>query len=70
MATPVPVANGVLSESSKVKTHDESVGPCKIEKEEGELSPNGDSEEDNIVAYGDSNVQSMAKSKHNIERRK
>lgn len=70
MATPVPVANGVLSESSKVKTHDESAGPCKIEKEEGELSPNGDSEEDNFVAYGDSNVQSMAKSKHNIERRK
>ncbi|KAK8469973.1 hypothetical protein PHAVU_004G022900 [Phaseolus vulgaris] len=70
MATPVPVANGVLSESSKVKTHDESAGPCKIEKEEGELSPNGDSEEDNFVAYGDSNVQSMAKSKHNTERRK
>ncbi|KAK7365108.1 hypothetical protein VNO80_13922 [Phaseolus coccineus] len=71
MATPVPVvANGVLSESSKVKTHDESAGPCKIEKEEGELSPNGDSEEDNFVAYGDSNLQSMAKSKHNTERRK
>ncbi|KAG4395714.1 hypothetical protein GLYMA_19G016300v4 [Glycine max] len=70
MATPVPVVNGVLSESSKVKTHDESAGPCKIEKEEGELSPIGDSEEDNYVAYGDSNVQSMAKSKHNVEKRK
>ncbi|KOM56766.1 hypothetical protein LR48_Vigan10g265800 [Vigna angularis] len=70
MATPVPVANGVLSESSKVKNHDESAGPCKIEKEEGELSPNGDSEEDNFVAYRDSNVQSMAKAKHNTERRK
>ncbi|XP_027359545.1 paired amphipathic helix protein Sin3-like 2 isoform X3 [Abrus precatorius] len=70
MVAPVPLANGILSESSKVKTHDESAGPCKIEKEEGELSPNGVSEEDNFVGYGDSNVQSVAKSKHNIERRK
>lgn len=66
----VPVANGVLNESSKVKSHEESAGPCKIEKEEGELSPNGDSEEDNFVGYGDSNVQSMAKSKHSIQGRK
>ncbi|CAL0321769.1 unnamed protein product [Lupinus luteus] len=71
---PVPVANGVTNESSKVKSHEESVRPsaglCKIEKEEGELSPNGDSEEDNFVGYGDSNAQSMAKSKHGNERRK
>lgn len=70
IAAPVPVVNGVLVENSKVKSHEESSGPCKVEKEEGELSPNGDSEEDNFVAYGDSNAQSMAKSKHNIERRK
>ncbi|KAK7266241.1 hypothetical protein RIF29_18883 [Crotalaria pallida] len=68
-SAPVPVVNGVLNESSKIKSHEESGGPCKIEKEEGELSPNGDSEEDNFVGYGDSNTQSMAKSKHNIERR-
>ncbi|KAL6556146.1 hypothetical protein OROGR_005434 [Orobanche gracilis] len=70
IAAPVPVANGVLVENSKVKSHEESSGPCKVEKEEGELSPNGDSEEENFVAYGDSNEQSLAKSKHNIERRK
>lgn len=69
-AAPVPVANGVPVENSKVKSHEESSGPCKIEKEEGELSPNGDSEEDNFVVYGDSNAQSTAKSKHNSERRK
>lgn len=70
IAAPVAVANGVSVENSEVKSHEESSGPCKVEKEEGELSPNGDSEEDNFVAYGDSNAQSMAKSKHNIERRK
>ncbi|CAL0317223.1 unnamed protein product [Lupinus luteus] len=67
---PVPVVNGVLTESSKVKSHEESAGPSKIEKEEGELSPNGDSEEDNFVGYENSNAQSMVKSKHNIEIRK
>ncbi|XP_019452911.1 PREDICTED: paired amphipathic helix protein Sin3-like 2 isoform X4 [Lupinus angustifolius] len=71
---PVPVTNGVTNESIKVKSHEESVRPsaglCKIEKEEGELSPNGDSEEDNFVGYGDSNAQSMAKSNHSNERRK
>ncbi|OIW12423.1 hypothetical protein TanjilG_04172 [Lupinus angustifolius] len=66
----VPVVNGVLNESSEVKSHEESAGPSKIEKEEGELSPNGDSEEDNFVGYGDSNAQSTVKSKHNIEIRK
>ncbi|XP_057738666.1 paired amphipathic helix protein Sin3-like 2 isoform X4 [Arachis stenosperma] len=70
VTAPVTVADGVPTQSSKVRSHEESAGPCKTEKEEGELSPNGDSEEDNFVAYGDSNVQSMSKSKHTIERRK
>ncbi|CAJ2665561.1 unnamed protein product [Trifolium pratense] len=64
IAAPVPpVANGMLVESSKVKSHEESSVPCKVEKEEGELSPNADSDEDNFVAYEDSNVQS----KHNVD---
>lgn len=66
---PLPLANGVLIESNKVKSHEESAGPCKVEKEEGELSPNVDFEEDNFVGYGDSSGQAMPKSKHNIERR-
>ncbi|AES74611.2 putative transcription regulator Others family [Medicago truncatula] len=65
-APPVPVANGVLVENSKVKSNEESSVPCKVEKEEGELSPNADSEEDNFVAYGDSNAQSN----QNDDRRK
>lgn len=69
-AAPVPVANGVLIENGKVKSHEESSEPCKIEKEEGELSPNGDYEEDNFIAYGDSNVQSIEKSKHDSDGRK
>ncbi|WJX65521.1 hypothetical protein P8452_50176 [Trifolium repens] len=63
VATPVPVTNGMLIENSKVKSHEESSVPCKVEKEEGELSPNADSEEDNFAAYEDSNVQS----KHNVD---
>ncbi|MED6209113.1 hypothetical protein PIB30_051552 [Stylosanthes scabra] len=70
VTAPVTAADGVPPESSKVRSHEESAEPCKFEKEEGELSPNGDSEEDNFVAYGDSNVQSVSKSKHNIERSK
>lgn len=65
-APPVPVVNGVLVENSKVKSNEESSVPCKVEKEEGELSPNADSEEDNFVAYGDSNAQSN----QNDDRRK
>ncbi|KAI4347649.1 hypothetical protein L6164_008441 [Bauhinia variegata] len=66
IATPIELTNGVLTESSKVKSHEES----RIEKEEGELSPNGDSEQDNFVGYGDAIVQLSPKSKHTTERRK
>ncbi|KAK1563461.1 hypothetical protein Q3G72_027919 [Acer saccharum] len=38
------------------KYHEESVGPSKDEKEEGEMSPNGDFEEDNFGVYGDAGV--------------
>ncbi|KAF7802898.1 paired amphipathic helix protein Sin3-like 2 isoform X1 [Senna tora] len=69
IAPPLPSANGVLIESNKVKSHEESAGPSKVEKEEGELSPNVDSEEDNFIGYGDSSVQATPKSKHSVERR-
>ncbi|XP_028778645.1 paired amphipathic helix protein Sin3-like 2 isoform X2 [Neltuma alba] len=68
IAPSLPFANGVLIESTKVKSHEEIAGPYKAEKEEGELSPNADSEEDNFVGYGDSGGQALPKSKHNSER--
>ncbi|MCL7022371.1 hypothetical protein MKW94_028700 [Papaver nudicaule] len=46
-------ANGSLIEGTKVpRYHKDSTGHQKIEREEGELSPNGDFEEDNFVGYG------------------
>ncbi|PWA44006.1 SIN3-like 2 [Artemisia annua] len=48
--------NGSLSEAANVKRHTEdSAKPSKTEKEEGELSPNGDFDENNPIAYGDNN---------------
>ena len=38
-------------------------------KEEGELSPNGDFEEDNFVAYGDTGLKAVPKAKHGVESR-
>ncbi|KAK9090560.1 hypothetical protein Sjap_023737 [Stephania japonica] len=52
--SPVP-ANGGISEGNEVQRyHGDSGGNFKIEREEGELSPNGDYEEHNFAAYGDS----------------
>lgn len=42
------------------------VAPSKIEKEEGELSPTGDSE-DNYVVYEDHGLKSTAKTEHSVE---
>ncbi|KAK9113964.1 hypothetical protein Syun_020761 [Stephania yunnanensis] len=48
-------ANGGNSEGNKVQRyHGNSGGNFKIEREEGEVSPNGDYEEDNFAAYEDS----------------
>lgn len=67
IATPVPSARGDLIVGSKQK---ELSGPCKIEKEEGELSPttDGDSEDDAFV--GEANAQATPKSNLNLERSK
>ncbi|XP_024018495.1 paired amphipathic helix protein Sin3-like 2 isoform X1 [Morus notabilis] len=67
VAKSAPLANGVFREGSKLSSsHEESVEASKVEKEEGELSPNGDFEEDNFVS-GDVGMQSMAKAKHPVE---
>ncbi|PON76021.1 Sin3, C-terminal [Trema orientale] len=64
---PASLTNGVSGEGTKVSgSHEESVEASKIEKEEGELSPNGDFEEDNFVVSGDAGVQAIAKAKHAV----
>ncbi|XP_059648928.1 paired amphipathic helix protein Sin3-like 4 isoform X2 [Cornus florida] len=62
---PVSSSNGTMAEGIKVHRyhHEESAGHYKIEREEGELSPNGDFEEDNFAAYGDAAVEAARKSK-------
>ncbi|KAF8083225.1 hypothetical protein N665_0787s0007 [Sinapis alba] len=63
----IAIANGVQPDASKANSNnDESGGPSKIEKEEGELSPTGDSE-DSYVAYEDRGLKSTAKSEHSVE---
>ncbi|XP_044489131.1 paired amphipathic helix protein Sin3-like 4 isoform X3 [Mangifera indica] len=57
-------ANGVLTEGTKYQRYNaESVMQFKIEKEEGELSPNGDFEEDNFAAYGGGGLEALPKEK-------
>lgn len=52
-ATPI---NGAITEGNKVQRYqEESTGHFKSEREEGELSPNGDFE-DNFAVYGDSGL--------------
>ncbi|XWS30312.1 hypothetical protein CRYUN_Cryun24cG0106200 [Craigia yunnanensis] len=64
------LVNGVPTDGSAAsRYHEESVGPSKIEKEEGELSPNGDFEEDNFVAYGDTGLKAVPKANHGVESR-
>ncbi|KAK9038348.1 hypothetical protein V6N11_023224 [Hibiscus sabdariffa] len=66
----VLLANGVPTDGSNAsRYHDESVSPSKIEKEEGELSPNGDFEEDNFVAYVDTGLKAVPKANHGGETR-
>ncbi|XP_023641176.1 paired amphipathic helix protein Sin3-like 1 isoform X2 [Capsella rubella] len=63
----IVLANGIRSDSSKgTANSDEPVGPCRIEKEEGELSPNGDFE-DNFGVYEDLGVKSTSKPENSEE---
>ncbi|PSR88338.1 Paired amphipathic helix protein Sin3-like [Actinidia chinensis var. chinensis] len=61
---PASSSNGAIVEGTKAhRYHEESFGHSKIEREEGELSPNGDFEEDNFAAYGDGDVEGARKLK-------
>ncbi|XP_031282358.1 paired amphipathic helix protein Sin3-like 4 isoform X2 [Pistacia vera] len=56
--------NGVLTEGANTQRYNaESAMQFKIEREEGELSPNGDFEEDNFAAYGEAGLEAAPKAK-------
>ncbi|KAL2344258.1 hypothetical protein Fmac_005543 [Flemingia macrophylla] len=60
---PVTSTNGAIIEDTKVKRyHEQSVGYFKSEREEGELSPNGDFE-DNFTIYGHADLEAVHKGK-------
>ncbi|XP_026381727.1 paired amphipathic helix protein Sin3-like 4 isoform X3 [Papaver somniferum] len=60
-----PILSNGMAEGSKVqKHHDDSVVNFKVEREEGELSPAGDFEEDNFAVYGDANNGAVSKAKN------
>lgn len=62
------LANGGFPEGSRPNGYSkDSVDPSKNEKEEGELSPNGDFEEDNFVAYREGGSQGMPGTTHGDE---
>ncbi|KAK6913176.1 Paired amphipathic helix [Dillenia turbinata] len=68
---PATPPSGVLSEHIEVhRYHDNSAEHSKTEKEEGELSPTGDFEEDNFVVYGDAGMQTTPQKKHGAEDKK
>ncbi|KAF8399358.1 hypothetical protein HHK36_015223 [Tetracentron sinense] len=68
---PIISANGGITEGAKVHRYrEESVGLFKMEREEGELSPNGDFEEDNFVVYGDAGMVAVPKAKDSTASRK
>ncbi|KEH19930.1 paired amphipathic helix protein Sin3-like 3 isoform X2 [Medicago truncatula] len=56
--------NGAIIEDTKAhRCHKESVGHFKSEREEGELSPNGDFEEDNFAVYANAGLEAVHKGK-------
>ncbi|KAG4151231.1 hypothetical protein ERO13_D04G052000v2 [Gossypium hirsutum] len=62
------LVNGVPTDETNASRYlEEPAGPLKIEKEEGELSPNGDFEEDNFVAHGDNGLKAVPVAKHSVE---
>lgn len=70
IAKPAPLTNGVFREGTKQSSsHEESAEASKVEKEEGELSPTRDFEEDSFVVSGDAELQGMVKEKHDAESR-
>ncbi|KHG02736.1 Paired amphipathic helix protein Sin3-like 2 [Gossypium arboreum] len=61
------VNGGPTDDTNASRYLEAPAGPLKIEKEEGELSPNGDFEEDNFVAYGDNGLKAVPVAKHSVE---
>ncbi|CAK9146264.1 unnamed protein product [Ilex paraguariensis] len=60
---PVSSSNGAIAGGIGVQEyHEESIGHFKIEREEGELSPNGDFE-DSFAAYGDVGTEAANKTR-------
>jgi len=52
--TPIPANGGCTSDNNRAQRYHEGSGihgNFKVEREEGELSPNGDFEEDNFVCF-------------------
>ncbi|XP_027359740.1 paired amphipathic helix protein Sin3-like 4 isoform X4 [Abrus precatorius] len=62
---PSTSTNGAVTGGAKVHRYQEdSVLPFKGEREEGELSPNGDFEEDNFAVYGGTGLNVVHKGKN------
>ncbi|XP_021652208.2 paired amphipathic helix protein Sin3-like 4 isoform X3 [Hevea brasiliensis] len=64
LSRPTVSTNGVKTEGAKNhRYNDESGAQFRTEREEGELSPIGDFEEDNFAAYGEGGVEAVHKAK-------
>ncbi|CAH8257671.1 unnamed protein product [Arabidopsis lyrata] len=60
------IPNGTLAETSNKQTSNEGfAGETKVEREEGELSPTGEFEEDNFAVHGENDMEALSKSKEN-----
>ncbi|GMJ13159.1 SIN3-like 4 [Hibiscus trionum] len=67
---PILSGNGTMTEGTKShRYNEESVGQLKVEREEGELSPNGDFEEDNFANYAEAGLETALKVKDGAENR-
>ncbi|XP_004517035.1 paired amphipathic helix protein Sin3-like 4 isoform X2 [Cicer arietinum] len=63
-ARPGTSTNGATAGGTEVcRYQDETIQHFKSEREEGELSPNGDFEEDNFAVYGDTGLDAVHKGK-------
>ncbi|XP_010477744.1 PREDICTED: paired amphipathic helix protein Sin3-like 3 [Camelina sativa] len=56
------LTNGI---SVEITSNQELAGKSKVEREEGELSPNGDFEEDNFAVYAKSGLEATSKANDN-----
>ncbi|KAL1187808.1 Paired amphipathic helix protein Sin3-like 4 [Cardamine amara subsp. amara] len=60
------IPNGTLAEvSNNQRSNEGFTGQTKVEREEGELSPTGDFEEDNFAVHEENGLEALSKSKEN-----